>query len=78
MNCQVLINTGQLLLASALLQEILLLLKPLLVDLQNKKHSPGVQAASFMKTISEDTLEIDMAGTGYSRSVLCYFLVPTP
>jgi hypothetical protein len=70
MNCQVLINTGQLQLASALLQEILLLLKPLLVDL------PNVQPTSLMKTVSEATVEMDIAGTTYSRSVLSYSLSP--
>jgi len=77
MNFQVLINTGQLRLASALLQEILLLLKPLLVDLPNKKHSPGIQPTSLMKTVAESTLEMDIAGTSYSRSVLSYCLAST-
>jgi len=72
MNCQVLINTGQLRLASALLQEILLLLKPLLVDVPNKKHSPSIQPTSLMKTVPEGALEMDIAGTSYSRSVLAY------
>jgi hypothetical protein len=76
MNFQVLINTGQLLLASALLKEILLLLKPLFIDLPNKKHTPGVQPTFFMKTVSEEAIDMGIAATSYSRSVLSCYLVP--
>jgi hypothetical protein len=72
MNLQVLISTGQLLLASALLEEILFLLKPLLVDSLGKKVSPEIQPTALMKPLSEGSFEIDNAGTSYSRFVLPY------
>jgi hypothetical protein len=69
MNWQVLISTGQLVLASALLEEIFLLLKPLLIDFSNKKLSPVVQPTPLMKPISEGSLEMEVAAASYSRFV---------
>jgi hypothetical protein len=68
-NWQVLISTGQLLLASALLEEILFLLKPLLVDSSGKKVSPEIQPTALMKPVSEGSFEMDNVGTSYSRFV---------
>jgi hypothetical protein len=69
MNWQVLISTGQLVLASALLEEIFLLLKPLLIDFSNKKLSPVVQPTPLMKPISEGSLEMEVAAASCSRFV---------
>jgi hypothetical protein len=72
MTWQVLISTGQLLLASALLEEILFLLKPLLVDSLGKEGSPETWPTALKKPISEGSFEADNAGTNYSRFVLPY------
>jgi hypothetical protein len=71
MNWQVVISTGQLLLASALLEEILFLLKPLLVDSLDKV-SPEIWPTALKKPVSEGSFEVENAGTNYSRFVLHY------
>jgi hypothetical protein len=77
MNWQVLISTGQLVLASALLKEILLLLKPLLADSSNKKLSPVIQTTPLMRPISEGSLEMEIAVASINRFVLPYHVVAT-
>jgi hypothetical protein len=72
MNWQVLISTGQLLLASALLEEILFLLKPLLVDSLDKDAYPEICPTALKKPVSEGSFEVENAGTNYSRFVLHY------
>jgi hypothetical protein len=73
----VLVSTGQLLLASALLEEILFMLKPFLVDSLNKKPSPGIQPTSLMDPLSEGSPDMEIAVTSYSRLVLPYYAVAT-
>jgi hypothetical protein len=72
MNLQVLVSTGQLLLASALLKEILSSLKPLLVDSSGKEVSHDIWPRGLKKPVSEDSFEADNAGTNQSRFVLPY------
>jgi hypothetical protein len=59
-------------LASALVEEILLLLKPLLADSSNKKLCPVVQTTPSMKPISEGSLEMEIAVASYNRFVMSY------
>lgn len=71
-NWQVLISMGQLVLASALLEEVLLLLKPFLADSSTKTLPLVVHATPLMKPISEGSLEMEIAGANYNRFVLPY------
>ncbi|KDR22947.1 Vacuolar protein sorting-associated protein 13B [Zootermopsis nevadensis] len=64
---EVLISMGQLVLASALLEEVLLLLKPFLADSSTKTLPLVVHATPLMKPISEGSLEMEIAGANYNR-----------
>ncbi|XP_069674298.1 intermembrane lipid transfer protein VPS13B isoform X2 [Periplaneta americana] len=67
---EVSVSTGQLLLASSLLGEILLLFRPLLIAPCSKQVTPEVQAAPSIKTLPEEaSQETEVSIVEYSRFV---------